>query len=159
MPRQRIDICAAALALALACAGCGSYTKQDYVARADAICANALRATRSIAVRASPSASAQDPSVLAAYLQAALPVIQTEAQQLQRLRRPDDNARDRAVLSHYLRAVVRDASAYRRLATAAEHNDPQGIANAQAALRTSPVASLASEYGLHTCGTSGATVG
>jgi hypothetical protein len=40
----------------------------------------------------------------------------------------------------------------------AKGRDPQGVANAEAALRANPVGSLAASYGLKTCGAPGATV-
>jgi hypothetical protein len=156
--RRTGSIIATAITIAAASGGCGSYTKHDFIARADAICANALRATRSIALGGTAAAT-QDPAALAAYLRRALPIIHTEATQLHALRRPSDTARDHALLTRYLQAVTETAAAYRRLAVAAQHRDPQAVANAGAALRSNPGAALASRYGLRTCGASGATVG
>jgi hypothetical protein len=60
---------------ALAClaaavlAGCGgTYTKRDFIARADAICAGAVRETRAIAPPAFSGTGAQRISALAQYL-------------------------------------------------------------------------------------------
>jgi hypothetical protein len=146
------------LGLAVACGGCGTYTKSDFIARADAICANALRDTRAIALRSSPGAASSRLNALAGYLAAALPVVESEASQLRAVRRPPDNPRDRALLARYLAAVRADADSYRQLANAARTNDAAGVATAEAALRASPVSTLAARYGLHSCGTPGATV-
>jgi hypothetical protein len=138
----------AALMAVVLIAGCGgSYTKSDFVARADAICASALRQTRSI-----------DPTnALGQYVAAVLPIVQSEATQLRALKRPAQDARDKAALSRYLGALAQEVQNYRKLAVAAKRGDGQGVTDAEAALRASPAASLASGYGLRACGTPGAT--
>jgi hypothetical protein len=129
-------------------AGCGSsYTKSDFIARADAICASALRQTRSIA----PT------SVLGEYVAAVLPVVESEATQLRALKSPPQNARDKAALAKYFGALAQELENYRKLGVAAKRGDGQGVTNAEAALRASPAASLATRYGLRACGTPGAT--
>lgn len=138
----------ATLVAAALMAGCGStYTKQDFIARADAICASALRQTRSIA----PG------SPLAGYLAAVLPIVQSEASQLRALKRPRQDARDRAALEQYFEALAQVVQNYGKLAAAAKQGDGQGVSSAEAALRASPVAALATAYGLRSCGTPGAT--
>lgn len=140
----------ALLALTGALAGCGgsSYSKRDFLARADAICASALRQTRSIP----PGTD------LAAYAAAVLPVIQSEADQLRALRRPADSARDRATLDQYFAALGQTVGDYRELAAAAKGGDQQTVANAEASLASSPLDSLAASYGLSSCGAPSATV-
>jgi hypothetical protein len=102
--------------LAAVLAGCGGgYTKSDFVARADAICASALRQTRSIP----PGAD------LGGYLAAVLAVVQSEATQLRALRRPPDTAGDRATLEQYFAALGQTVSDYRQLAAAAQNGDQQ----------------------------------
>jgi hypothetical protein len=148
----------ALVVLAALLGGCGSsYTKQDFVARADAICTNAVRQTRSIAPPSFSRSSARQLSALADYLAAVLPIVQSEAAQLRALRRPTHNAPAAATLDRYLAAVGQAASDYRDLATAAKRGDAQGVSNAEAALRASPVASLAAGYGLRACASPGAT--
>jgi len=140
----------ALLALAAVLTGCGgsAYTKRDFIARADAICAGALRQTRSI-----PAGTD-----LASYLSDVLPVIQSEADQLRALRRPPGTARDRATLNQYFAALGQTVSDYRRLAAAATTGDQGAVASAEAALAASPLESLAASYGLRSCGAPSATV-
>jgi hypothetical protein len=84
-------------------------------------------------------------------------VVQSEARQLRALKRPSGDARDRAALERYLGAEAQSASTYRELAAAANGADAHGVASAEAALRASPVASLAAGYGLRVCGSAGST--
>ncbi len=136
------------MATAALIAGCGSsYTKSDFIARADAICASALRQTRSVA----PS------TALGEYVGAVLPIVQGEATQLRALKPPPEDARDRAALTQYFGALAQEVENYRKLAAAAKRGDGQAETNAEAALRASPAASLATVYGLRACGTPGAT--
>jgi hypothetical protein len=147
-PGRGLAAIAAVLVAAAAIAGCGSsYTKSDFIARADAICASALRQTRSIA----PT------SALGEYVAAVLPVVESEATQLRALKSPPQDAGDKAALAKYLGALAQEVANYRRLGAAAKRGDGQGVTNAEAALRASPAASLATSYGLRACGTPGAT--
>lgn len=136
----------ALVALVAACGG-GGYTKSDFVARANAICASSLRQTRAIA----PG------TPLAAYLTAVVPVVQSEADQLRALRFPPGTARDRATLSSYLAAIAQVAADYRQLEAAAKRGDSQAVSDLEATLRASPAATLAAGYGLRSCGTPGST--
>ena len=147
-PGRRLAALAAVLVAAAAVAGCGSsYTKSDFIARADAICASALRQTRSIA----PT------SALSEYVAAVLPIVQSEATQLRALKSPPQDAHDKAALTKYFGALTQEMENYRKLGAAAKRGDGQGVTNAEAALRASPAASLATAYGLRSCGTPGAT--
>ena len=139
----------AAVTLAALVAGCGGsgYTRHDFITRADAICTGALRQARSI----TPG------TALPAYLGQFVPVLESEAAQLQALRRPPDTARDRATLAHYFAALKQTVVEYRQLAAAARSGDQQGVTDAEAALGASPVYSLATSYGLAACGTPGST--
>jgi hypothetical protein len=149
----------ALLTLTALLAGCGSsYTNGDFVARANAICASAVRQTRSIAAPSAARAVGHQMSALADYLAQVVPVLQSEASQLRALRRPTEDASARATLARYLEALAQAAGDYRALAAAAKRGDAQGVASAEAALRASPVASLAASYGLHSCGIPGATL-
>jgi len=127
------------------------------VARADAICTTALRATRSIAPPSGAQATANQPGGLAAYLSSVVPVLENEAGQLRALRRPPGSAEEQAVLSRYFAALAQTVSDYEQLAAAAKRGDDQAATGAEAALGASPVYSLAATYGLHSCGTPGAT--
>jgi hypothetical protein len=148
----------ALLTLTALLAGCaGSYTKRDFVARADAICASAVRQTRSIAPPSLTSSAAHQMRALAGYLAEVSPVVRSEAAQLRALRRPTEDGRARATLARYLGALARAAGDYTALAASARRGELQGVASAEAALRASPVASLAARYGLRSCATPGAT--
>lgn len=139
--------------------GCGgTITKRDFVARADAICATAVRDTRSIAPPGVAPGQQQQLRALGKYLAQLVPIVQSQATQIQALRRPAEDAHDRALLARFLAALAQIVSDYRKLAAAANRGDAPGVSSAEAALRANPVASLAAGYGLSTCGTSGATV-
>ncbi len=148
-----------ALFAAIFTAACGgnAYTKSDFLARADAICATALRATRSITPPSAAQATAKQDGTLAAYLSSVVPVLEQEASQLRALRRPPENAREQAMLDRYFAALSRTVHYYHQLAAAAKRGDDQAVARAEAALGSSPVYSLAASYGLRSCGTPGTT--
>ena len=135
-------------------AGCGgsSYTKSDFVARADGICTNILRQTRALAPPSAASGAA-----LSAYLGKLVPLVESEADQLRALKRPSDSARDRATRTSYFAALGQVVASYRRLEAAAARGDDQTVADVEATLNANPVASLAAGYGLKTCGTPGST--
>jgi hypothetical protein len=141
-------------------AGCGSssYTKQDYISRADAICSNAIRQLRSVVPTTAASSGSAELGGLAGYLTQVLPVVETEASQLRAVPHPHQAARDRLNLARFLDAVSRNASNWRAFAAAAKRGDPHGVANAEAVLNGSSVSVLAARYGLRACGTAGATV-
>ncbi|HUA04196.1 MAG TPA: hypothetical protein VMB27_09845 [Solirubrobacteraceae bacterium] len=141
-------------ALAAIVAGCGgsSYTKSDFVARADGICTNTLRQTRALAPPSAASGSA-----LSGYLGKLVPLVESEADQLRALKRPADSARDKAALTAYFAALGQVVDAYRQLESAAARGDDQTIADVEATLNANPVASLAAGYGLKTCGIPGST--
>jgi len=142
------------LALALIVVGCGgsAYTKSDFIARADAICTSTVRQARALAPPASTSGAA-----LSTYVGRLVPLVESEAAQLRALKRPTDTAHDKATLTAYFAALGQVVDAYRQLEAAAGRGDAQTIADVEATLRSSPVASLASGYGLKTCGTPGST--
>jgi hypothetical protein len=143
----------AVLSLAALLAGCGSkYTKSDFAARADGICTNAINEIRSLTPPT--AASGQELRALSQYLGKLLPIVQSEANQIRALRRPDA---DQATLERYLSAQADVVAEYRRLAAAAKRGDAQGVASAEATLQASPVATLAAQYGLRDCGTPGGT--
>ena len=104
--------------------GCGgsSYTKGDFVARADAICTSTLRQTRALAP---PSSTSQPGGALAVYLGQLVPLVQSEANQLRALKRPADNAHDRATLTAYYNALAQIVANYGQLEAAARRGDTQ----------------------------------
>jgi hypothetical protein len=137
--------------------GCGSYTKADFVASANAICAGAVRATRALPPPTS-TAGAAGASALSAYLERLLPVVRSETKQLLALRRPTGKPRQSASLRRYLAAVSQTRTDYIALAAAARRGDVEGVAEAESRLRASSVAALAARYGLRSCANPGATV-
>ena len=86
------------------------------------------------------------------------PVVETESNQLLKLRTPPGTDREQAALKRYLAAVGQVAADYRRLEAAAKRGDAEGVASAQAALRASPVTALAVANGLRSCGNPSGTV-
>jgi hypothetical protein len=138
-----------ALTAAVLLAGCGGsqYSRHDFITQADAICAGALRQARSI----TPG------TALPTYLADYVPVLESEASQLQALRRPPDTARDRATLERYFAALQQTVAEYRQLLAAARSGDQQTLISTEAALGSSQLYSLASSYGLSSCGTPGST--
>jgi hypothetical protein len=147
---------ALAILLSAVLAGCGGggYSKSDFVAQANGICTNTLRQTRAIA----PPTSASATGAMAGYLSRLVPLVQSEADQLRKLRRPGGSARDRLMLSQYFAALGQAVTAYRELEGAARSGDSETIARVEATLRASPVAALAAAYGIRACGTPSATV-
>lgn len=153
---KRLSHVAWAAWLAAACllpAACGGTTptRQDVVARANAICAGALRDIRAVPATADSSGSLTG---LAAYLRHVAPIVANEAREIQALPKPSQH---RALLERYMSAVGRDAAQYRMLAAAARTGDAAGVAQGLANLRASPSASLATEYGLSQCAAPGST--
>jgi hypothetical protein len=153
-PRHRpLLTTALTAACAAALAGCGGQqaTKQDVIARGNAICASALQNIRAVP---SPAGGSTSLAGLAAYVGQVAPIVDKEARQLRALPKP---AEQRALLARYLSAVAADAAEYRTLAAAARAGDSAGVAQALADLRDSQAASLASEYGLTQCAAPGST--
>lgn len=145
------------IALAAVVSACGAYMKQDFVARANAICASTVRETRQIAPPTFTNEGAQRLTALAAYVAAVLPLVQAESTQLTGLRRPGGTAAERAALSRYLAAFAGVVGDYRSLAAAAKASDADGVARAEAQLNANPATALAAAYGLRSCGVPGAT--
>lgn len=150
--RARWPALAAAIAT-LGLAGCGgqTVTKQDVIARGNAICAGSLRDIRAVPP---PAGAAGSPAVLAAYLKRVVPILDKEIFSLRALPRP---AQDHSLLNRYVAAVNATAAQYRSLAVAAQAGDSGAVAQALAALRTSPAAALAAQYGLSQCATAAGT--
>jgi hypothetical protein len=150
---------AAVLLSAGVLAGCGStYTKADFVASANAICANAVRASRSLPPPSSGTTQAEQLKALAQYLEQLVPIVENEVSQIRKLQRPTGPPQQQSKLSLYRAALARTAVQYRELEAAAKAGDAAGVASAEAALRTNPVTSLAGNYGLTSCANPGATV-
>jgi hypothetical protein len=144
----------AAVAVAIALAACGSsYTRQDFVDRANGICANSTSQTREIAQSGAP----QSNRALAAYLRQVLPIVQQQASQLRALRRPPGSDADKAALDRYLSALDGEVAATKRLRAAAARGDGDGVSAAESDLQSNQAASLAAKYGLKSCAAPGST--
>lgn len=138
--------------------GCGStVTKHDYIARADAICAAAVRQTRATAPPVAATSARGRLQALARYVERVTPIAASELSQLQGLKRPPGPASETAALDQYLAALRQAVSDYRALGAAAAQGDASGVRDAEAALAGSRVTGLATAYGLRACGTPGGT--
>lgn len=134
--------------------GCGtSYTKADFIARADAICAAALRDTRSI-----PPPAGQQLTDLSDYASRVLKIQRHEQSALAALPLPPQSTTQAALLRQFLAAGKKVEQDYAGLVSAARRNNLVGVTGAEAALRALPFSALAGRYGLRTCGSAGATV-
>jgi hypothetical protein len=142
-----------AVVLAALLEGCGSYTKRDFVASANAICASAVRQTRLVA-----PPSSQQLAALAPYLAKLTPILESEARQIRTLQHPSATKPEQAALERYLTALTQFVNDFKALAAAAQTGSRQALASAGAALRVSSLDSAAASYGLRSCGTPGATV-
>jgi len=149
-PLRTISLAAVCVITVAACGG-QQATKQDVIARGNAICASALQNIRGVP---SPAGGSESLAGLAAYVRQVAPIVEKEARQLHALPRPGNG---RALLERYLSAVAADAGHYRALAAAAERGDSAGVSAALANLRDSQAASLATEYGLTQCAAPGST--
>ncbi len=137
----------------LGATGCGGHTatKQDVIARGNAICAGALRDIRALPAPASAGAST---AALAKYLGQVVPIVDRETDGLRALPRP---ARDRALLRSYVAALGAADRQYRTLLAAARSGDAAGVSQTLAALASSPAAGLAGRYGLAQCASASGT--
>ena len=141
------------VALALAACGSSGESKQDFIARANGICTNAIHDVRNVSVPG--SGGAVSAPALAKYLEAVAPIVASEAKQLKTLPRPTT---DRALLDKYLAAVAAIAAQYKALAQAARAGDRQAMSTATAALQANPATGLATRYGLTECAGATGTV-
>jgi hypothetical protein len=148
--RQRALALAVSVTAGLAVTACGGHTatKRDVIARANAICVNALDGVRAVPP---PTGGTNSPAALAGYLKKVVPIVSKEAADTRALPRP---AQDKAILDRYVRAVSATAAQYRTLAAAAQRGDAGAVAQGLAALRTSPAPALAAQYGLARCSAS-----
>lgn len=148
----RAPILAVALTLGLTACGGSSYSHQDWVASADAICADSLHRTRAIP----PPTGSQLPA-LAAYLGQVVPIIRAEAAHLHHLRRPSESKAAARARTAFLNAEAKLAADEGALRAAAGRGDDQAVATIEAELRAAPVATLAAAAGVPSCGAAGAT--
>ena len=145
--------------VALLGAACGSYTKRDFVAQANAICVKAIRQTRLLPPPSNTGVSAAAARrSLASYLAKVVPILRSEAHQLGALRRPSQGAAQRAALARYLTALRRSVSGFDELRSAAAHGSVRGVTAAEHVLAGVPVTTFAASYGLSSCASPGATI-
>jgi len=138
-------IAIAALIVATLVAGCGGHTatRQDVIARANAICFTAQQAARSVT-----SPGAGDTKALAAYFDKVAPIVAKEARQLAALPRPKPR---QATLNHYVDAVGTSVADYRAAARAAAAGNDGGVTQALARLQSTGATRYARAYGLNQC--------
>ena len=139
------------MALSLAACGGHSATKQDVIARGNAICAAALRELRATP---SPASGGTSLAALATYLARGRP--DRAAGGLQPPRAAEAG-RGQALLNRYVAAVSSSAATYRSLAEAARRGDQAGVNQALATLQANPAATLAGRYGISQCASAGGT--
>jgi hypothetical protein len=141
----------AATATITACGG-HSATRQDVIARADAICFQSDQSIRSVPSPVAAGApSFRSPAYLAAfatYLAKVRPIVAKEARGLQALPRPEQR---RATLNAFIAAVAKESADYASMSAAASTGDAGGVTTALSALTRNPARSLAGRYGMTQC--------
>lgn len=151
MRARTITVAVAACLVVAACGGGHAATKQDVIARGNAICAGALRDIRALP---SPATGGASTAALAKYLQQVVPIIHTEITNLRALPRP---TRDRALLDRYLAAMTATEAQYHALIAAARSGNSAAVSDALSTLAASPAAGLADRYGLTQCASAAGT--
>lgn len=149
-----VALCTAALVIA----GCGSYTKKDFVAQANAICSHTLQQLRALPAPVQAGGVRGQLLALGRYLTRAAPLVAAEAAKLTKLRRPSATPAQRGLLTAYLAAERQTAVEYAALARAAATGSPAAVSAAGVTLRSSPAGGLAAQYGLPVCASPGATI-
>lgn len=151
--RPRLSATLGALLVAGAVSACGghSVTKQDVIARGNAICAIALRQIRALPA---PTSGGASPRAMSRYLEQVVPIIEKEIAGIRALPQPQQ---DRALLHRYVTAMSGTATQYKALAAAAKSGDSDAISQDLANLADSPAASLAGAYGLSQCASAAGT--
>jgi hypothetical protein len=137
--------------VALAACGGSSTTKKDVIARANAICSNAVSSVRAVVP---PAKGATSGTALAGYFKQLEPIVAKEVSQLRKLPRPST---DKALLNSYIDAVTKAGDVYKQLAAAARRDDIPSVAKYLSALRASPAQSLAQRYGMSQCAAAAGT--
>jgi hypothetical protein len=150
---RRIAAAAAACLTAVLATACGgsSATKEDVIARGNAICSSALSSARAVVP---PGKGTSSGTALAGYFKQLEPIVAKEVSQLRKLPRPST---DKAVLNRYIDSVTKAGDVYKQLVAAAQRNDIPGVAKYLSALRDSPAQSLARQYGMSQCAAAAGT--
>jgi hypothetical protein len=143
----RFQTALAATLATIVVTACGGHTatKQDVIARGNAICAGAQRD-----LLATPPPAGGETSLpgLAEYLSAIMPILRREVSDLEALPRPQA---DRALLDQYVSAVAALGVTYGKLAAGARSGNQGAVNLALAQLEANPASSLAARYGLNQC--------
>jgi hypothetical protein len=158
MHKHRLCSGVALGAAALVVAGCGSYTKKDFAAQANAICSHTLQQLRALPAPAQAGGERAQLLALGDYLTRAAPLVTAEAAKLAKLQRPAGTDAQRRLLTAYLAAERQTAVAYAALARAAATGSPAAVSAAGVRLRSSPAVAYAAQYGLAVCASPGATI-
>jgi hypothetical protein len=138
-------------------AGCGSFTKHDYIQRADGICGASLRSVRALTPPTVSGPQAAQNASLGAYLDRMLPLMRRELGHLQALPRPSESATQKRARVAYLGALKQSIDQFATLAAAAHTNQTAEVRSLERALAANPAPRLASKYGLRNCSSSAAT--
>jgi hypothetical protein len=149
--RVAATIAACVIAATIAACGGSSATKNDVIARGNAICSSAVSSVRAVVP---PAKGANSGSALSEYFKRLEPIVATEVSQLRKLPRPST---DKAVLNDYIDAVTKAGTVYKQLVAAARRNNIPAVAKYLGALRASPAQSLAKRYGMSQCGAAAGT--
>lgn len=145
--------------LAVALAGCGSsYTRRDFVQRADGICLATTRAVRSLPSPAFTGTAEQQRRSLGRYLARVAPLVQKQARRLSALPRPPGGSHEQKSIGRWLTAAHESADLLAHLAYVARTGDASAVADADAQLAAVPVVHLAANVGARSCAGPGATV-
>lgn len=150
-PANRVPACllAALLGCGLAaCGGGGGPSKASFIKQADAICAKGSRDAAALPRPNLSGSKGSQVAALAAYLQSLVPILQRTSAQIRALKSP---SQDRSLLQRYLTATDEQITQAQKLAAALRANDAQGVAAARTSLTGSTAATMASQYGFHSC--------
>ena len=142
---------------AVVLAGCGSsYTRADFIRRADGICLTTTRAVRSLPPPRFTGTTQQRRS-LGAYLMRLAPLVQAEARRLAALPKPPDGPGRRRLLARWLAAVRVSGDELAQLGAATGTGRAGAVARISGELASAPVVRLARRYGARACSGPGAT--
>lgn len=131
---------------------CGSsYTKADFVTRAEGICLTTTRAIRSLNSPSFTGTPAEQRVSLGGYLVKVARRVSSEARHLSSLRKPPGTRREARLLGRWLAAVRESGNELADLGTAAGTADPTTVARSTAALGRLQVVDLARDYGVRGC--------
>ncbi len=149
---------AAAVLVGLLVAGCGgSYTRADFIQRADGICTGTTRQIRLLRPPQFGATTVLERRSSARYLIDAAELVKQEARRLSALPRPPENASQRRLRSRWLAEVHSSATELLALASATSTDDAAAMSSAEGKLAANPVVKLAGEYGARACAGPGAT--